>query len=50
MNVRTKILCAVMIVAAVSLMSGCTSWEKKYNGLNVEHQNLQGLYQNCVSS
>jgi len=40
----------VMIVAAVSLMSGCTSWEKKYNGLNVEHQNLQGLYENCVNS
>jgi chemotaxis protein MotB len=25
------------------LLSGCTDWKKKYEALNVEHQNLKGL-------
>lgn len=49
-DVRTKILCIAMILAAIPILGGCTNWEKKYNGLNVEHQNLQGLYENCVDS
>lgn len=42
----------ILIVAAVSiaLISGCTDYKKKYNALNVEHQNLQGLYDNCKST
>ena len=32
-----------MCLIAITLMSGCTDWKKKYNALNVEHQNLQGL-------
>jgi chemotaxis protein MotB len=24
---------------------GCTNWKKKYNALNVEHQNLKGLHE-----
>ena len=42
------IACVAMVV--VSMMTGCTNWKKKYNALDVEHQNLQGLYENCITS
>jgi chemotaxis protein MotB len=29
---------------------GCTNWEQKYKALDVEHQNLKGLYDNCMTS
>ncbi len=38
----TLVLLAVLIIT-----TGCTDYKKKYNALNVEHQNLQGLYENC---
>jgi chemotaxis protein MotB len=38
------------VLAAVALLSGCTNWQKKYKALDVEHQNLKGLYENCVAS
>lgn len=38
------------VLAAASMLSGCTNWKKKYEALNVEHQNLKGLYENCVAS
>jgi len=41
-------VCVVLMVATV--MTGCTNWKKKYNALEVEHQNLKGLYENCVTS
>lgn len=28
---------------SISLLSGCTNWEKKYKALNVEHRNTLGL-------
>ncbi len=34
-------LCSFMIFAIFT--SGCTSWKKKYQALNVEHQNTLGL-------
>jgi chemotaxis protein MotB len=35
---------AVLIaVAAILFFSGCTDWKKKYEALNVEHQNTMGL-------
>ena len=37
-------------VAAISILSGCTNWKKKYQGIQVEHENLKGLYENCISS
>ena len=44
----------VMFVLAgaivIGFLSGCTNWKKKYTGLDVEHQNLKGLYENCVAS
>jgi len=30
-------------MASTLLFSGCTNWKKKYEALNVEHQNLKGL-------
>jgi chemotaxis protein MotB len=35
------VTCAVM--SYTLLLSGCTNWKKKYEYLNVEHQNLKGL-------
>lgn len=32
-------------LVAISLMSGCTDYKKKYDYLNVEHQNLKGRYE-----
>ncbi|MHC5061525.1 MAG: OmpA/MotB family protein [Planctomycetota bacterium] len=49
-NVLTRTVFVLTMVVAVGFISGCTNWEKKYEGLNVEHQNLKGLYNNCVSS
>jgi chemotaxis protein MotB len=35
---------AVLIsVSAILFFSGCTDWKKKYEALNVEHQNAMGL-------
>ena len=45
---KMLVLC-VVTVAMVSL-TGCTNWKKKYGSLDVEHQNLKGLYENCVAS
>lgn len=35
----------VLLICSVSfaLSAGCTNWKKKYQALNVEHQNLKGL-------
>lgn len=42
---KTTILLTCLV--SISLLSGCggfpTNWEKKYQALNVEHQNLKGL-------
>ena len=40
-NKKTLMLLIGLILA--SQLCGCTNWEKKYNALNVEHQNLKGL-------
>lgn len=45
-----KILVLLAVVMLVSTLTGCTNWKKKYNALDVEHQNLKGLYENCVAS
>ena len=39
---KTTILMMLSVVL-MSLFSGCTNWKKKYEMLNVEHQNLKGL-------
>ncbi len=40
-NPKTIALCLALV--GVTLLTGCTDWKKKYEALNVEHQNLQGL-------
>lgn len=45
-----KMLILLAVVMLVSTLTGCTNWKKKYNALDVEHQNLKGLYENCVAS
>ncbi len=36
-------------LAVIIFLTGCTNWKKKYASLDVEHQNLKGLYENCAS-
>ena len=42
---RTALKSTVLLLTIFSMvmLSGCTDWKKKYNALNVEHQNLKGL-------
>lgn len=44
--VTSRLVVPVVTVVALSLMSGCTDYKKKYDYLNVEHQNLKGRYEN----
>jgi chemotaxis protein MotB len=46
---RTKVIIPVACVVGLFLVSGCTDYKKKYDNLNVEHQNLQGRYENVES-
>jgi chemotaxis protein MotB len=41
----TKKQTAIVLISLFALVfsSGCTNWKKKYEALNVEHQNLRGL-------
>lgn len=41
-NKKTIILLIGLI--SISFLSGCTDWQRKYEALNVEHQNLKGLF------
>ncbi len=45
---RIGMVCVVAVLAVT--LTGCTNWQKKYEALDVEHQNLKGLYENCVAS
>ena len=38
-----KIIALLICFVLFALSSGCTDWKKKYQALNVEHQNLKGL-------
>jgi len=42
-----KVVILTVLLVSFGLISGCTDYKKKYNALNVEHQNLKGLYDNC---
>ena len=46
---KTIWMCLVL-AGGLSMFSGCTNWEKKYKDLQVENQNLKGLYENAVAS
>jgi chemotaxis protein MotB len=34
----------------IATLTGCTNWEKKYKSLDVEYQNVKGLYENCQAT
>ena len=40
-NKKTQIV--LICTLSMLLLTGCTNWKRKYESLNVEHQNLQGL-------
>jgi len=46
-TLRRKVVILTVLLISFGLISGCTDFKKKYNALNVEHQNLKGLYDNC---
>ena len=39
----------VACVVSLGLLSGCTNWKKRYDYLNVEHENLKGRIDNMQS-
>jgi chemotaxis protein MotB len=47
--VNTKVIVPLVGIVLVSLLSGCTDYKKKYDYLNVEHQNLKGRYENMAT-
>ena len=49
-NTVSKWLLLCVVTAAMVSLTGCTNWKKKYGALDVEHQNMKGLYENCVAS
>jgi len=49
-TIAGKTMLVATYLCGALLLSGCTNWEKKYKGLDVEHENLKGRYENCVSS
>jgi len=44
--VNRKLVVLLVVVVSLSFMSGCTDYKKKYDYLNVEHQNLKGRFEN----
>src|SRR4030042_3773880 len=51
-SLSRKIALLAILIISYGLISGCTitNYKKKYTALNVEHQNLKGLYENCRST
>jgi len=40
-----KTIALVICLVSFTVLSGCTNWEEKYKALNVEHENLRGLFE-----
>jgi chemotaxis protein MotB len=40
-----KTIALVICLVLFTVLSGCTNWEEKYKALNVEHENLRGLFE-----
>jgi chemotaxis protein MotB len=47
--VNRKLVVPVVGLICLSLLSGCTDYKKRYDYLNVEHQNLKGRFENLQS-
>ncbi|MHC4638287.1 MAG: OmpA/MotB family protein [Planctomycetota bacterium] len=48
-TIGKKSIVLLICVFASSFLTGCTDWKKKYNALNVEYQNLRGLYESAMA-
>jgi len=44
-----KTIALLMCLVSITFLYGCTNWQKKYEYLNVEHQNLQGRFESLQS-
>jgi chemotaxis protein MotB len=44
--VRAKAIIPLICIVVLSMLSGCVDYKKKYDYLNVEHQNLKGRFEN----
>jgi len=42
--VNKKVVILLIAFVSSAVLPGCTNWKKKYEALNVEHQNMKGLY------
>ncbi len=40
-----KTIALLICFVLFTLLPGCTNWEERYRALNVEHQNLKGLFE-----
>ncbi len=40
-----KTVAVLICLASIALLSGCTDWQKKYEYLSVEHENLRGRFE-----
>jgi chemotaxis protein MotB len=47
--VSRRFVVPLVCLVALSLLSGCADYKKKYDYLNVEHQNLKGRFENLQS-
>jgi chemotaxis protein MotB len=50
MKTTGKVLGLVTSLLVIASLTGCTNWEKKYKSLDVEYQNVKGLYENCQAT
>ncbi len=50
MRIAGKMMWVLAGLVVISTMTGCTNWQKKYKSLDVEYQNLKGLYENCQAT
>ena len=44
-NAVVEMLVLCVVTVAMLSLTGCTNWKKKYSALDVEHQNLKGLWE-----
>jgi len=47
--VKSKVIILLICAISLALVSGCTDYKRKYDYLNVEHQNLKGRFENLES-
>jgi chemotaxis protein MotB len=42
---NAKTVAVLICLVSITLLSGCTDWQKKYEYLSVEHENLKGRFE-----